>query len=156
MKTVITSVITQKLISRKIGFERMRIDHINIKASPDLLERVKDFYVELFGLEEGFRPEFSSAGFWLYADDRPIVHLSVSEDAEAPPPGGPIDHVAFQTSGLPGLLERLERLGLAYRSNYIPELDMTQVFFSDPAGTGLEVNFRGETIRTNRGTSAAV
>ena len=129
-----------------IGFERMRIDHINIKAPPDLLERVKEFYVELFGLEEGFRPEFSSAGFWLYSDDRPIVHLSVTEDGKVPPPGGPIDHVAFQTTGLPGMLQGLKTLGLAYRSNYIPELDMTQLFFTDPAGTGLEVNFLGETL----------
>ena len=44
-----------------------------------------------------------------------------------------------------GVVE-LHEHAVAYRSNYIPEIDMTQLFFSDPAGTGLEVNFPGERV----------
>jgi len=28
----------------------------------------------------------------------------------------------------------------------VPEIDMTQLFFKDPAGNGLEANFVGETL----------
>jgi catechol 2,3-dioxygenase-like lactoylglutathione lyase family enzyme len=122
----------------------MRIDHINICAPAGLVARVRDFYCAVFGLVEGFRPQFQSPGYWLYAGDRALVHLSVNDRHGAGDGPGHLDHVAFQTSGLEQLLERLRALEIEYRSNYIPEFEMTQVFFTDPAGTGLEVNFPGE------------
>ena len=54
----------------------MQLDHINIRAPGELLEEVKDFYCGLFGLEDGFRPDFGQGGYWLYSEDRPVVHLS--------------------------------------------------------------------------------
>ena len=122
----------------------MRFDHINITAPEDLLNEVKNFYCEVLGLSEGFRPKFSRGGYWLYSGDRALVHLSI----HSAPPGtgtrGYLDHVAFQTSGLEAFVARLNSLGLEFRTSYVPELDMTQLFFKDPAGTGLEVNFPGE------------
>lgn len=122
----------------------MRIDHINIKAPEDVLERVRDFYCTLLGLEEGFRPALASRGHWLYGDERPIVHLSVSGGASEGPTRGTLDHVAFQSSGLDALRARLDRNGVAYRYSYVPELELSQLFFEDPTGTGIEVNFPGE------------
>jgi catechol-2,3-dioxygenase len=49
--------------------------------------------------------------------------------------------VAFQASSLNAVIENLESLGIEYRSTHIPEIRMTQLFFKDPAGTGIEVNF---------------
>jgi catechol 2,3-dioxygenase-like lactoylglutathione lyase family enzyme len=122
----------------------MHIDHINIRAPQDLLEQVRQFYCSVFGLEEGFRPAFSSGGHWLYAGDRPLVHLSIGGEARAAGPPSHLDHVAFQSTGLGAFQETLDEHTVAYRSNYIPEIDLSQLFFSDPAGTGLEVNFPGE------------
>lgn len=122
----------------------MQIDHINIKAPPALLEEVRNFYCEVLGLEEGLRPEFSSKGYWLYSAAGPIVHLSVVDESPPASAGGHLDHVAFRTSGLREFVTRLGVLGLDFRRAYIPELDLTQLFFCDPAGTGLEVNFSGE------------
>jgi catechol 2,3-dioxygenase-like lactoylglutathione lyase family enzyme len=124
----------------------MRIDHINIRASRPLIERVRAFYCTVFGLEEGFRPAFSSGGHWLYAGDRPLVHLSIGGESGAG--GGPshLDHVAFQSADLEAFCETLEANGVPYRSNFIPEIDLSQVFLTDPAGTGLEVNFPGERL----------
>jgi catechol 2,3-dioxygenase-like lactoylglutathione lyase family enzyme len=56
----------------------MHIDHINIATPMELLERVRDFYCSVLDLREGFRPNFSQRGFWLYADDKPLIHLSES------------------------------------------------------------------------------
>jgi catechol 2,3-dioxygenase-like lactoylglutathione lyase family enzyme len=124
----------------------MRLDHINIKAPEPLLEQVRAFYCAVFGLQQGFRPDFSSAGYWLYAQEQPIVHLSLGGEK----PGGArpayLDHVAFRARGLHAFLARLEEHGVDYRSTEIPDLGLTQLFFTDPAGTGLEVNFAGEAL----------
>jgi catechol 2,3-dioxygenase-like lactoylglutathione lyase family enzyme len=122
----------------------MQIDHINIKAPPALLEEVRDFYCEVLGLQEGARPEFASKGYWLYSAAGPIVHLSVVDESPRAGAGGHLDHVAFRTRGLREFVTRLGVLGVDFHRAYVPELDLTQLFFSDPAGTGLEVNFAGE------------
>ena len=58
---------------------------------------------------------------------------------------GYLDHIAFRGSGLADMRARLERQGVEYRSSYIEESNMTQLFFHDPSGTKLEINFPGET-----------
>jgi hypothetical protein len=45
---------------------QVHLDHINVCAPPTLLEQVKAFYEEVLGLADGFRPTFSSNGYWLY------------------------------------------------------------------------------------------
>jgi catechol-2,3-dioxygenase len=122
----------------------MKIDHINISAPMRLLEQVRDFYCEIFGLEDGFRPAFSRPGFWLYADDKPLIHLIESNSHFASERPGYLDHVAFRLTGLVELVARLEAAKVSYRLSQRPELNMTQLFFKDPAGTGLEANFTGE------------
>lgn len=118
----------------------MYIDHINIKAPPDLLERVRAFYCELLGLEEGFRPAFASAGHWLYGGGKPIVHLSQSTQPTGEG-GGSLDHVAFRLEDGSGFRNRLESAGIPFRSSYVDELGLVQFFLRDPAGNGVEVNF---------------
>jgi catechol 2,3-dioxygenase-like lactoylglutathione lyase family enzyme len=123
----------------------MRIDHINIAAPYPLLETVRVFYCAVLGLEDGFRPPFEHRGFWLYSGDKPLVHLSERNEEPSSGGGGYLDHVAFQSSGLHDMIGRLVAHDIGYRSNYIAEFNMTQLFFRDPAGTGLEVNFPDET-----------
>jgi catechol 2,3-dioxygenase-like lactoylglutathione lyase family enzyme len=122
----------------------MHIDHINIRAPRDIIEQVREFYCTVFGLEEGFRPAFASSGYWLYAGDHPLVHLSVGGESGAPDRPSHLDHVAFRSAGLDAFRQTLEENGISYRENFVPEIDLSQVFFTDPAGTGLEVNFPGE------------
>ena len=122
----------------------MQLDHFNIAAPMELLERVRDFYVEVLGCEEGFRPGFQRRGYWLYADGKPSIHLIESDRHESSEGEVYLDHIAFRAGGLADFLQRLEHHGVAFRRSYISEFEMTQLFFNDPAGTGLEVNFPGE------------
>jgi len=122
----------------------MHIDHINIAAPLELLEEVRDFYCAVLDLRDGFRPAFSQRGFWLYSDDKPLVHLSERDITHAADKPGYLDHVAFQTSGLEAMLARLVENDVSYRASHIPEFNMSQLFFKDPAGNGLEVNFPNE------------
>ena len=114
------------------------IDHLNISGRPDLIARCRDFYVDVLGLAEGYRPPFSSRGFWLYAGDRPIVHLTESAAANE---GAALDHIAFACDGADELIERLQRSGVEYQVNRVPGTEQLQLFLRDPAGVGVELNF---------------
>lgn len=124
----------------------MLIDHINISAPADLLRRVKDFYCDILGLTDGFRPEFPKNGYWLYSDDKPIIHLVESNDHHRNDQQGFFDHFALQSKGVAGVLEKLNRAGIDCRTSYIPEIGLSQIFCKDPSGTGVELNFLNETL----------
>ena len=123
----------------------MYIDHINIRAPADLLQQEKRFFCDVLGLHEGPRPAFTSQGYWLYAGDRPIVHLSQSQQALRGAPTSYLDHVAFRGASLDALLQRLQRQNIEYSTVRLDELGMTQVFCKSPSNTGIEVNFIDET-----------
>jgi len=118
----------------------MHIDHINISAPRDLLEKVRDFYCNVLGLSEGFRPDFSSDGFWLYAADKAIIHLSENSELHRNEAQGFIDHFALRTRELSPIISRLDETGVEYRMLQLSEIGLTQLFFKDPSGTGVEVN----------------
>ena len=122
----------------------MRLDHFNISVPRELLDQVRDFYRDVLGFEQGERPDFSRRGYWLYSEGCPYVHLIESDDHVRYEQPGYLDHVAFRSSGLGSMTDRLENAGMTYRKSYIPEFNMTQLFFHDPSGTRLEINFPGE------------
>jgi len=122
----------------------VQLDHFNIAAPMDVLEKVRQFYVDVLGFEDGVRPAFSRPGYWLYAEGKPCIHLIESMDHYPADRQVFLDHIAFRAEGLDAMRERLDRNGVVYRSSYIDEFAMTQLFFHDPAGTGLEINFPGE------------
>lgn len=124
----------------------MKLHHINIKAPRDLLGQEKRFFCEVLGLREGSRPNFSSKGYWLYAEETAIVHLSESDKHFKAEKQGFIDHVAFQSTGLKKLVRVLEQKKITYSSVYLPDINMTQIFFRTPTCTRIEVNFENETI----------
>jgi catechol-2,3-dioxygenase len=126
----------------------MKLDHINISAPMEILMEVRDFYCSVLGLKEGYRPDFGQKGFWLYSSDKPLIHLSECDAALTDMKQGYLNHVAFQTTGLEDMIERLKTKNIEYRSSYIAEIKMSQIFFHDPAGTRIEVNFLNESTNT--------
>lgn len=120
----------------------MQLDHINI-VTPDVPGTVA-FFADILGLKEGFRPNFSFPGAWLYGDgDAPaIVHIV--GDEPAPGGTGPLDHVAFRAEDMPALTARLERHDIQYASRVLPTTGGRQVFFTAPFGLKIEVNFPPE------------
>jgi len=49
------------------------LQHYTIE--PQDLERTKDFYVDVLGLENGDRPPLNFPGYWLYSGGQATVHL---------------------------------------------------------------------------------
>ena len=43
------------------------LNHINIRTTK--MEETKDFFIDIVGLEIGWRPDFDSHGYWLYCGD---------------------------------------------------------------------------------------
>jgi len=89
-----------------------RVDHINIAGPLDLLDRCVAFYTEVLGLTVGARPSFRSRGYWLYAGDVPIVHLTETSAAAAST--GALNHVAFACEGAETVLDELRARGIEF------------------------------------------
>jgi extradiol dioxygenase family protein len=122
----------------------MKIDHINIAAPMALLNEVRDFYCEALQLEEGPRPDFGIAGYWLYGDGNAIIHLIESDNHFPSEKQHYMDHVAFEVKGLQSYIDRLASMGVEYSVNDIPAFNISQVFCKDPCGNGVEANFASE------------
>ena len=118
----------------------MKIDHFNISGSLELLNEVKDFYCDIFEMNSGFRPRFSNNGYWLYSDEKPIIHLTESDKYVKEVGQGCLDHVAFVVDDLKPIIEKLEALNIDYLSKSLTDIGVNQIFLYDPAGVRVEVN----------------
>jgi catechol 2,3-dioxygenase-like lactoylglutathione lyase family enzyme len=123
------------------------LNHINIRTLD--LEGTRDFYADVMGLEEGFRPPFPTPGHWMYAGDAAIVHISPSEPdgpARTNPEGmgDGLDHFAMWGSGLDDQLATLDRHGIDYEKRLAGGGRVIQVFFDDPNGARIELGFDPE------------
>ena len=119
------------------------IDHYNLRASMEALEGIRDWYRDVVGLVVGDRPPFRNRGYWLYAGAKPVLHLSEASAGESHPmPGeGTFDHVAFKCEGFDAMRAHLDAKGITYRVADVPLTRTRQIFLSDPAGNGVELNF---------------
>ena len=116
------------------------IDHINIGAPMETLERCVRFYVDVLGLSEGYRPPFTSRGFWLYAGGAPIIHLT-ERDVHVTPAAGAFNHVALACERFESIEERLRTHGIPFTVDRVPMTGQVQIFLKDPAGVEFELNF---------------
>ena len=116
------------------------LQHINLRSVD--VERSRDFYAEIIGLQIGPRPPLASVGYWLYLGGVPVIHL-VQHPADASPAlgSGAVDHVAFHGIDFEATRSRLSSLGVAFREAVIPPDGTRQLFVHDPDGIKIELNF---------------
>jgi len=125
------------------------LQHFTIE--PLDMEKTKNFYVDVLGLEVGERPPLGFPGYWLYSGGTPTVHLlgprQPREGIKTRPAGDPLndtgrfDHVAFAATGLKEIRERLVKHKVKFRENLVPRINAMQLFIEDPDGVGVELNF---------------
>jgi catechol 2,3-dioxygenase-like lactoylglutathione lyase family enzyme len=109
----------------------------------DDVERTIGFYGEFLGLTAGPRPDFGFPGAWLYANGSPILHV-IGGRAKTELKAGVIDHMAFTGRDLPTLLAKLETRGLEHVCRRQAGSGVWQVFFFDPNGARVEIDFPAE------------
>ncbi|MDO8945103.1 MAG: VOC family protein [Desulfobacterales bacterium] len=115
-----------------------RMDHFTVVT--DVLKETTDFYTGL-GFMEGQRPNFTVPGAWLYLDGKPVLHI-IERHTMPNPRRGVLDHMAFAGRGLQGFLALLDQRAIAYKVIRAPAPYLTwQVFFEDPNGCAVEVDF---------------
>ncbi len=121
-----------------IGF-----NHYNLRVSRDMMEQLKVFYRDVVGLQIGDRPQLTSFGYWLYVGSKDVLHLSEAKDEEKRKENvaTTFDHVAFTATDYDATTVRLEKLGIKFRTREISDAGQKQIFFRDPAGNGIELNF---------------
>ena len=120
----------------------LSINHIQLVAERDLVIQLRDFYCDVIGLTEGFRPAFERFGFWLYIGDKDVVHLiTPKEGDDRSAQKSSFDHVAFKTGDYEGVLKRLKLLNISFEEKPIPGMAAHQIFLRDPAGNRVELNF---------------
>jgi catechol 2,3-dioxygenase-like lactoylglutathione lyase family enzyme len=86
------------------------LQHYTIE--PQDLERTKDFYVDVLGLEVGNRPPLDFPGYWLYSGGTATVHLMgtrkpregivVRGTEKKYEDTGRLDHIAFAATDVDG------------------------------------------------------
>ena len=120
------------------------MDHFTVLTTD--LDSTVAFYREMLGLETGPRPAFPFPGAWLYHKDAALLH--VIEQSSIPAGAGVLDHIAFRGVGLAALIARLEARHLTYDLRRLPEggpgAGVWQLFFYDPNGARVEVDFDSE------------
>ena len=120
----------------------LSINHIQLVAEKELVLKLRDFYCNVVGLTEGFRPAFERFGFWLYIGNKDVVHLiTPKEGDDRSPLKSSFDHVAFKTGEYEGVLKRLTSLNIPFEEKPIPGMAAHQIFLCDPAGNRVELNF---------------
>jgi catechol 2,3-dioxygenase-like lactoylglutathione lyase family enzyme len=116
------------------------------------IEKTRKFYCDVLGLLVGWRPPLAFLGYWLYLGDIPCVHigewnsytahsLDLGIPVTTPAPGtGPLDHIAFNGSDFEEIRERLDKHGVRYSLNVVPENGLRQLFLEDPNAVKIELN----------------
>jgi catechol 2,3-dioxygenase-like lactoylglutathione lyase family enzyme len=118
--------------------------HANIRAPEAMVERLRHFYIDLIGLRQGPRPAFRSGshGYWLYAGETDVLHLSIAGPGDAPPaPTGHFNHLAFACTDPDATRARLDAAGMPYEVDVVEEPGQLQLFLTDPCGLHIELNF---------------
>jgi catechol-2,3-dioxygenase len=120
----------------------LSINHIQLVAEKDLVIQLRDFYCNVVGLTEGFRPAFERFGFWLYIENKDVLHLiTPKEGDERSSKKSSFDHVAFKAGNYEGVLKKLKALNIPFEEKIIPGMSAHQIFLRDPAGNRAELNF---------------
>jgi catechol 2,3-dioxygenase-like lactoylglutathione lyase family enzyme len=110
----------------------------------DKLPETLAFYEAHLNLKPGARPPFAFPGAWLYADGGkgkdPILHVIGGVQGERLVKGV-IDHMAFSGKGLAAAVAKLKAQGIRYELRKLPAYGTWQLFFDDPNGAKVEIDF---------------
>ena len=114
------------------------MNHFTV-LTDDVAKTVR-FYGEVLGLVPGERPNLDFPGAWLYAEDRPILHIVGGRSRDALK-AGVIDHIAFSARGLAATLAKLTAHDVEHICRQQAGSGVWQVFFFDPNGARVELDF---------------
>ena len=106
------------------------INHYNLRAAPEIIEKLKNFYIEIVGLKLGHRPPFKNGGYWLYANEKDVLHLSFSKNGIANElnVSSTFDHMAFTAENEMDHIKVLKENNIDFITREVPEIGTRQIF----------------------------
>src|SRR5258708_3905452 len=134
----------------------MPVSHIeHFLVAADDIDATRDWYARVLGMTPGPHPEFGFPVHWMYIGGVDVVHIGPSAKGaneqqkqylgrtseNAGTGTGAIDQIAFRATGLPAMLGRLAKEGIAFQQRRANGQALLQVFFHDPNGIKIELNF---------------
>ena len=92
----------------------MPLSHIeHFLVQTESIEKTRDWYVRVLGMQVGPNPDFKFPVCWLYLGGKDIVHITeggakvsenrkkyVGQESQATHGTGVLDHIAFRATGL--------------------------------------------------------
>jgi catechol 2,3-dioxygenase-like lactoylglutathione lyase family enzyme len=129
------------------------IEHFLVAAGD--IDSTRDWYARILGMKAGAHPDFGFPVHWMYIGDVDVVHIGPSAKAageiqkkylgrtsgDAGTGTGAIDHIAFRATGLRAMLEHLRAERVAFSKRRANGQALFQVFFHDPNGIKIELNY---------------
>jgi len=109
----------------------------------DDVEATVRFYRDVVGLAQGPRPPLGFPGAWLYTGNQAVLHV-VGGRQRSELRAGVIDHMAFSATGLAAAVAALDAKGIAHQCRQQVGSGVWQVFFHDPNGAKVELDFAPE------------
>ena len=132
------------------------IEHFLVAA--DDIDATRDWYARVLGMRSGPHPQFNFPVHWMYIGEVDVVHIGPSakhaSEAQRRYLGrtsqdegkgtGALDHIAFRATGLREMMDHLRRENVAFSQRSANGQALYQLFFQDPNGIKIELNFPGE------------
>ena len=129
------------------------IEHFLVAA--DDIDATRDWYARILGMKCGPHPDFGFPVHWMYVGELDVVHIGPSakmagaiqkqylgRTSQGTAQGtGAIDHIAFRATGLPQMIRHLRAEGVQFTQRRANGQALFQLFFHDPNGIKIELNF---------------
>ena len=131
------------------------IEHFLVAA--DDIDATRDWYARVLGMTSGPHPDFGFPVHWMYLGEVDVVHIGpsakmagaiqkrylgrTSGKAAQEDGTGAIDHIAFRATGLRQMLQHLRNEGITFSQRRANGQALFQLFFHDPNGIKIELNF---------------
>ena len=129
------------------------IEHFLVAA--DDIDATRDWYARVLGMRPGPHPEFGFPVHWMYIGELDVVHIGPSAKGageiqkkylgrtsrDSGTGTGALDHIAFRATGLRETMEHLRKENIAFDQRRASGQALYQLFFHDPNGIKIELNF---------------
>lgn len=134
----------------------MALSHIeHFLVASDDIDATRDWYARVLGMTSGPHPDFGFPVHWMYLNGVDVVHIGPSAkmagaiqkqylgrtSQKSEQGTGAIDHIAFRAGGLKEMMEHLRREKVEFRQRRANGQALFQLFFYDPNGIKIELNF---------------
>tara|TARA_R110001583_G_C5654877_1_gene409125 strand:+ start:1769 stop:2155 length:387 start_codon:yes stop_codon:yes gene_type:complete len=120
----------------------IKFDHLSLSAENP--EQMRDFLIELLGLKVGTRPNLNFDGYFLFAEEKDVIHIfgkSPRNDVNhfGQDEQNIVHHVSFYSDDYDDVMRRIKMLDVKYGMSQVPNTSVVQIFVRAPENLIIEI-----------------